>query len=323
MRCIVIAEYHVKPAEGINVVSKTLIEDLRVKGHDVQIIEPNKVLSQLAKIIAWRADMIVFTHGPGVRTVLASRILRLFSRSRITWIATRPDLAKTPGWLKGKRTAHAVISNRAREDLKAVAKNARIVQQVIGIAPERMQASDPTPLWQDLRRPGVPIAVHVGHLRRNRGLEQMIAIKEILGERIDIVVQASPYFEPAPGLSEELAAAGVHVVREFVPEIARVYRSADLYIFPAPPDLEGAIELPLSVLEAMACQTPVIATKFGALPDVLAGEEGVSFAESTDLARWVADWVDTPPEQRTHPVGLPDRLNAHRIADRIEEIARY
>lgn len=322
MRCTVIAEYHANPAEGINVVSKTLIDDLRAKGHAVQIIDPAKLLGQLPKIIAWRADMVIFTHGPGVRTVFASRILRLVSRSKITWVATRPDVAKTPSWLKGKCTAHAVVCNRPRKDLQELAPDARIVPQVIGIAPERMVCSEHTPMWQELRREGVPLAVHVGHLRRNRGLEQMVEIKKILGDRIDIVVQASPYFEPVQSLLDELNAAGVHVVREFVPEIARVYHSADLYIFPAPPDLEGAIELPLSVLEAMACQTPVISTNFGALHEVLNTEPGVTFADSAELAQKVADWVNTPKADRICPSGLPDRLNAHRIADRIEEIAR-
>lgn len=320
MRCTVIAEYHDKPAEGINVVSKTLIDDLRAAGHSVQVVAPGDILRRLPTLIFDRAPVTVFTHGPGVRTVVVSRILRALSPTRIIWVATRPDLANCPSWLKGGRSAHAVICNRPRSDLAEVARGAKMIRQIIGIAPERMASGEGgAALWPGLRRPGVPLAVHVGHLRRNRGLEQMIAIKRLLGDRIDLVVQASPYFEAAPGLVEELTAAGVHVVREFVPTIAEVYRSADLYLFPAPPEQEGAIELPLSVLEAMACGTPVISTDFGALPEALADEPGVIFARSTDFVAAVASWVETPPQTRARPAGLPERLNAHRLADVVRD----
>lgn len=322
MRFTVVAEYQESPAEGINVVSKTLIDDLRKAGHAVKVISPTSILTRLPELIMDRAQVTVFTHGPGPRTVLVSRILRALSSTRIVWVATRPDLADCPRWLRGGRSAHAVICNRPRADLASVARDAVIVQQVIGIAPERMAGTLASPMWPEIRRAGVPMVVHVGHLRRNRGLEQLIAVKHLLGDRVEIVMQASPYFEPASGLTEELTAAGIHVMRAFVPAIANVYGSADLYLFPAPPDQEGAIELPLSVLEAMACKTPVISTPFGALPEVLAGEPGVTFARSSGFAAAVAAWVDCPAEARLRPLGLPERLNAHRLADRIQEEMR-
>lgn len=276
------------------------------------------MLQNLPRLVLQPTALTVFTHGPGVRTVLACALLRCLSRSRLVWVATRPDLTKLPAWLKGRRTAHAVICNRPRPDLQAAAADARIIAQPIGISPERM-AGEQGGKWPHLAAHGVPIAVHVGHLRRSRGLERLCEIKAILGDKIEIVVVASPYFEPAPGLMEELTAAGVHVDRGLVPKIAEVYRSADLYLFPAPPESEGAIELPLSVLEAMACRVPVISTPFGALPEAVAGAAGVRFATSENFAAAVADWFvhRSDPAQ---PEGLPPHLDAHRLADRIQEL---
>ncbi|MEM7441329.1 MAG: glycosyltransferase family 4 protein [Pseudomonadota bacterium] len=193
------------------------------------------------------------------------------------------------------------------------------MKQPIGIAPERLASSGTVPLWAELRRPGVLLAVHVGHMRRSRGLDRLREIKILLGNRIEIVVVASPYFAPDTGLMEELIAAGVHVDRGFVPAIADVYRSADLYLFPPPPESEGAIELPLGVLEAIACKVPVISTPFGALPEALAGLSGVEFVASKDFATAVARWVDRG-EANPRPEGLPAYLNAHRITERVIEL---
>jgi glycosyltransferase involved in cell wall biosynthesis len=288
--------------------------------------------------------MTVFTHGPGVRTVLACRILRLLSPTRIVWLATRPDLARCPSWLKGWRTAHAVICNRARSDLMAVAGDALVIEQAIGIAPERLVSSGET-RWPDLQgrvastgRGTVPIAVHVGHLRRTRGLDLLIQLKTKLGDRIEIVVVASPYFEPEDTLLADLTAAGVRVDRGFIASIADVYRSADLYLFPPPPEFEGAIELPLSVLEAVACGLPVVSTPFGALPEALAGVASVRFAQGDAFIQAVEETIDHgltdrplgPPKNLAEdlaedlakhlPEQLPEQLNAHRIAARLFEI---
>lgn len=312
------ADYHDAPAEGINVVSKTLIDDLRAAGRDVRVVSPAALLRRLPALLWDRAGLTVFTHGPGVRTVLASRILRLLSPTRIVWLATRPDISTCPNWLKGGRTAHAVICNRARADLAGVARGAVVIEQVIGIAPERLVSSGER-RWPELRARGVPIAVHVGHLRRTRGLERLVEIKARLGDRIEIVVVASPSFEPEPDISDELLAAGVHIDRGFVAAIAGVYLAADLYLFPPPPDSEGAIELPLSVLEAVACGLPVVATAFGALPEVLRDVTGVRFVDGAGFADMVEQIIGAGLENR--PVSLPANLNAHRLAERVLAIA--
>ena len=50
----------------------------------------------------------------------------------------------------------------------------------------------------------------------------------------------------------------------YIPEVEDIYRLSDLYLFLAESDT-AAIEVPLSVLEAMACNLPVICTPFGGL----------------------------------------------------------
>ncbi len=320
MTLTVVAEYQKEPSEGINVVSKTLIDDLRSAGQEVRVIAPEKIMRALPNLVASPSALTVFTHGPGIRTIAASRLLRLFGRTGIVWVATRPDIASCPSWLKGWRSAHHVICNRKRQDLMTVAPDTNFIEQPIGIAPERLLSESGEQLWPELRARGVPLAVHIGHLRRNRGLDRLIKVKELLGDRIEIAVLASPRFPPEPGIREALAEADIHVASTFVANISDVYHSSDLYLFPTSPEQEGAIELPLSVLEAIACNKPVVTTEFGALPKALAGVRGVKFAECEAFPDAVAELVNGGIT--AVPDGLPENLNAHRLAEIILDLAR-
>lgn len=317
----VVADYQPTPSEGIQVVGKTLVDGLGERGHQVTVIPPERLMASVPRLTLSRPRNIIFVHGPGAGVVQASVVLRGLTRARILWIATRPDLERVPGWARGRRTAHAIVCNRLREDLAAVAVDALMHQQFIGIDPARLvsapTAGDP---WPQLRGRGVPIALHVGHLRRNRGLDLLVDAKLALGETIEIVVQGSPTFAPDPGVIEELTDAGVHVRRDYVPNLADLYRAADLYLFPARPELSGAIELPLGVLEALACGLPVLANDFGALGAALGDTSSVRLTSpdrfTVDLRAAVGDgaWLTRAS------AALPPTLHAARVTDAVLEL---
>jgi glycosyltransferase involved in cell wall biosynthesis len=318
----VVADYQASPSEGIQVVSKTLIDGMRERGRTVVVVPPQHLGVWLPKLIALRPKLIVFVHGPGDGVVRISAILRKLTRARIIWIATRPDLGEVPRWATGRRTAHAVVCNRRRPDLNAVAADAQMVEQFIGIDPSRLRSSagssDP---WPELRRLGRPIALHVGHLRRNRGLDLLVEAKDILDDRIEIVVQGSPAFDADPEVVEELKQVGVHVRRAYVPNLADLYQAAHIYLFPGRHEDAGAVELPLGVLEAVACRRPVLANDFGAIRPALDGIDGVQI---TTPERFVADLksiLDNPDGLQIAPAGLPRRLHAERVTDAVLSLA--
>jgi glycosyltransferase involved in cell wall biosynthesis len=282
----------------------------------VTVVRPQSLMRELPRLIARRPERIVFTHGPGKGVVLASAVLRRVTRAHIVWVATRPDLGGVPRWLMGRETAHSIICNRNREDLRSVGRSARMIQRFIGIDPARLHTGTPyLDPWPELRKQGRPILLHVGHLRRNRGLDLLVDAKKALGDRVEIVVQGSPTFPPDEGILEELESGGVHVRRDFVPDLANLYRSSDLYVFPARQEDAGAIELPLGVLEALACGMPVFTNDFGVLREALSGVTGVHISKPDAFVSDLQHLLDKGLTRR--PAGLPDELHAARVLESV------
>ncbi len=118
------------------------------------------------------------------------------------------------------------------------------------------------------------VLLHVGHLKGNRNLQAMQRLQ--LMDGVQVVMVASTSTGPKARWSRRLADAGVTLVTHYVESIRDFYQMADAYLFPVE-DRSGAIEGPLSVLEALACGLPVLSTRFGALPHMFPDGEGIIY----------------------------------------------
>jgi glycosyltransferase involved in cell wall biosynthesis len=109
---------------------------------------------------------------------------------------------------------------------------------------------------------GGKMALHIGHVSPRRNLELLKKLR-LGGARLAVVTSTSTV--PHAGVKDWLERESVMVIDRYIENIEEMYRLADCYVFPTFDDT-GAIEMPLSVLEAMATNIPVVTTAFGAIP---------------------------------------------------------
>lgn len=113
-------------------------------------------------------------------------------------------------------------------------------------------------------RDDVPVVLHVGHLQRRRGVQVLSDLART--GRCQVLLVASSSTTREVELVDKLRRDGVIVLGAFLPHVEHLYQLADCYVFPCD-STDNSIEVPLSVLEALACDLPVVAMRFGGLPD--------------------------------------------------------
>ncbi|MFY7951565.1 MAG: glycosyltransferase family 4 protein [Armatimonadaceae bacterium] len=133
---------------------------------------------------------------------------------------------------------------------------------------------------------------------------------------------------PAPGVGDGVEGVVVHRgLRPNTPELLRLFREADLFVFPTLGDC-----LPLAILEALASGLPIVTTSVGALAEaVVDGRSGrvVPAGDPVALGRAIEEAVTDPAQRlqwgraaRDEALSRFDaRCNYGRLADIVAGVA--
>jgi alpha-maltose-1-phosphate synthase len=168
------------------------------------------------------------------------------------------------------------------------------VQALYGVAPDRVRVihngidpdeyrprHDPETLRRLGVDPGKPILLFVGRITRQKGILHLVRAIRFLEGDVQVVLCAG-----APD-TEEIAAEMAQLVEEarregaarviWIPEmlpkedVIALYAHADVFVCPSVYEPFGIINL-----EAMACETPVVASAVGGIPEIVVpGETGL------------------------------------------------
>ena len=150
-----------------------------------------------------------------------------------------------------------------------------------GIDLARFKALDAGPVLQEYGvDPAKPYILFVGRITRQKGIIHLVRALRYLRSDAPVVLCAGAPDTPEIAREMEAAVKGLQAVRKNVRWIAEMvpvsklvafYSGAALFVCPSVYEPFGIINL-----EAMACGTPVVATKVGGIPEAVAdGETGI------------------------------------------------
>jgi glycosyltransferase involved in cell wall biosynthesis len=134
------------------------------------------------------------------------------------------------------------------------------------------------------------LVLHVGPITKGRNQRVLL---DIPGIKILLIASITNPSEKKE--LKKLYGSKITIWDKYLSNIEEIYQLSDLYVFPITRGLYS-IEIPLSVLEAMSCNLPVISTKFGGLEKIISEGDGFYFVNnSTELIEKVS-YVRTSKE---------------------------
>lgn len=289
--------------EGAKNVATNLARELGKKDK-LLVLHQRRVLtpSSLVKIIRFHPDAILSVHGPSPKTIFLLFILRFISglpktlaigtqphESRLLLILMRffrPDFvfAQSKEWynrFKKIGVATHMLPNGVDLEKFIPCTDKRIIANIR----KELGINDKDKM-----------ALHIGPINHNRNHELLIRLRKETSWQVVVIGSTSE--QCLPHIVTALEQAGVKIYVKYFPNINQIYAAADTYVFPVM-DKSGSIEFPLTVLEAMACDRPVVTYPFRGLPDFLSSSESLKYFYSFDELVSVLDQVSDKEGNRT------------------------
>ncbi len=299
MRILALSGAGPHPDEGQKKVASNLVAQLS-KRHTVWHAHARRSLSTprfWRDLIAFRPHVIHVFLRPGVSSLLLACLVRIAGGSARTVISALQPPKDTVAW-------KAFASLLAPDLVLTLSKQTEHLFQEAGcktaflrcgVDVDRFVPVDAYRKSSLREKYGIGrddfVILHVGHLTEGRNLLVLTDLQRLQHHQVFVVY--SPAFKPHPGVYRRLIDEGCILLGDYLERIEEVYQLADCYLFPVV-NPSYCIELPLSVLEAMSCDLPVITARFGALDELFQPGDGLFYLDSSNSIRRALECVTRP-----------------------------
>lgn len=318
MRIALVGHLEKTPVEGTR---RTLLELNRwlSRLHEVRVFRISSSLDMI-RCISFKPDILHAVIGPSTLTSFLA--LRLW---KLTALPKAIVVSATHFTLEDARLANRILkpdailtqAESSLEKSKEVGWSAFFVPNGVDLLRfSPSSASQKLALRQEAGIPtGRRLLLHVGPIKYSRNVHWLT---DLTSERSLLLILTRPTCEDDSELVENFVNRGAVVAKEFKPNVESIYQMADILVFP-PTNPRSCVETPLSVLEAMSCNLPIVSTRFGALPIIGEGVAGLHFVSTREELVQTSLRLEIDGEE-LHTREAVTRYSWDRIADRISEI---
>jgi glycosyltransferase involved in cell wall biosynthesis len=309
--------------------------DARGAGHWLTFISP----AMLAALWRTPADVIYLHEEPHALTSFAVSLLK-----RRRTLVIDSAVINTRGWFGGRNVLEQATYRAI--DL-AFVRNAEVAEVIVrrGLDPAKLRGVlgngvsratfHPTerraaraalgqlfPIATNALTSGRLVLAYAGRIWRPKGLAVLAKLRErlpceilVCGEVIDSDV------------ARELAGAGAVVLpRLDVPDLRTFFSAADLFVLPSEPTPGWREQFGRVLVESIACGTPAIGSRLGAIPSILGDDavfEAGDLSSLTDVAKRFQGADDRAALLRRQSERLDANFTWEAIAARVAAVTEH
>ena len=287
MKICILGNYSGRLDEGMGNVAYNLFERLQQRYHNnVLLLNVNQVtkLSFWLTLICVRPTIVHYIPGPSVKSLLLVKVIKIITRSYTITSATQPNIHERSlkALLKIVEPDIVLVQSVKSE---ALFEKLRYKTKFIpnGVDTKRFVPPSKEKKEQLRKKYGFNkedfVILHIGPLKNGRNQKVLTEIKH--SKVLLIVSITNPSEED---VYKDLLKTNVIIWKKYIENIEEIYQISDVYVWPSIKEFHG-IEIPLTVLEAMSCNLPVVSTHYGALNRIFEPSEGLIFVKNEDQIR--------------------------------------
>lgn len=317
MRVCLVGHFENSLDEGVRNVGRHIAEKLEGIGIGVKKINVSSI-SEWKEIRDFRPDIIHFILSPTLSGLIVAKFISsLRSKAKTVISAPHPTI---PNWklLKLFKPDLILVQSGESERLfRSIGYQTEFLPN--GVDTDKFKPVDLKTKEKLRDKYGIPhdkfVILHLASLKKERNLDLLKKIQKQDENFVLIIGRKNEKIDKQ--VVKKLKDMGCTVWTKHFSNIEEIYNLADCYVFPTI-NKKACIEIPLSILEAMSCNLPVITTKFGALPRIFREGDGFTFIEREEDFHRTIEAIKNGIKSKTREKVLP--YSWENIAKRLVEI---
>ncbi len=273
--------------EGSLKLATTLIKKMKLKYSDTYVISFEREFSmsdkhmklnkfhfsfELLSILKRTRQKLLYIPFPAPMSAMVIRIflLSLFSKKRLDVLLTRKlDMNFCQKSLLKLSRANVIVFSKDSYFFYNKFLSKRVKYLKTGIDIHKF-----VPVSKEEQRnlklkygfdPEKKIVLHVGHMKEGRNIAELLKINDKY--QVVLVVSTLSKERQNDVLRDKLSSkSNIKIIDYYISNIEEIYQMSDVYFFPVK-QMGHCIDIPLSCLEAAACNKPVITTDYGEMSE--------------------------------------------------------
>ena len=251
-----------KDDEGMKKISRNIHLELLKLGVNSIMKTPLRIIFSFSKV-----DILHYIGGPTIKTLLICIVAKWKNPDLIVIVSfVNPIWSKINNQIIKLLNPDLILVSS--EKWKNWAEEVNLKYKLINISGvDRNKFSNINRGDKSIRKKlNLPlnkiIYLHVGHLKYGRNLSVLEKLQQY--DNIQCVVIGSTTTIVNKPLVDRLKENNVYVINKYIESIDEYYKACDCYIFPTI-DERSAVQVPLSILEAISVGAPVVSNNFGGI----------------------------------------------------------